>query len=308
MKYGDYGLSDPIEEAFETQPLETERQRRSLALRQVRRVNPYPQVSQDQAKGYKHQPQARVSRAGVNACLPQLAIARFDAKALAVALADLGRRTMHPPGSEEQLLLYPFFVFAIAVGAIGHADLERYLAFAVLQSVCIPASVLAFDPVQTGRDAFLLGPTAAEHHGQQEGEILMLQVFRDGDVEEGAIQQQTLDFQAKFADPRQQAPQGRDRRFVASHPCQRDRVALPILHDARRGIGMKFRGALARLAVVDLVAALVRLTVVRHQVPIDGHRPQASLQAARPGAQQRPVQTPLENLPGSRQAVVQTVE
>src|SRR5882724_10428182 len=132
MKYGDHGLSDPVQQTLEAQPFEAERHGWASAIRQQRGVDPHPQISQDQGYGHKHQPQVRAFDAGVNPRLPHLAVARFDAKPLAVALADFGRRTMHAPGTEQELLLDTFSVFAVAVGAIGHAYRDRYGALAVL--------------------------------------------------------------------------------------------------------------------------------------------------------------------------------
>src|SRR5919109_1606542 len=119
MKYGEDSLGDPVEKAFETQAAETKLGLSAFVLGQNLGMNPNPQISHHQGDGDKHQPQTWVPRAGVDACLTQLAKARFDAKAFAVAFADLVRRTMHPPGGEEQLLLHASSVFAVLVGAIG---------------------------------------------------------------------------------------------------------------------------------------------------------------------------------------------
>src|SRR5713101_5341367 len=101
MKYGDNSLSDPVQQLLEAQQFEPERHGRSPSFRQDGGVNPNPQISQQQGDDYKHQPQVRVSRTSVNARLVQLAKARFDAKAFAVAFADLGRSSVHTPGSEK---------------------------------------------------------------------------------------------------------------------------------------------------------------------------------------------------------------
>src|SRR5207245_4024256 len=130
--------------------------------------------------------------------------------------------------------------------------------------------------------AVLLGPASAEHHRHQKGEFFPLQVLSNWDIEKGAIQQQTPDFQADFANTCQQALQRPDRGFVTSDPSQRQGVAVPVLNETGRGIGVKFRGALPGLAVIDFVATALRLPVVRDQMPIDRYRPRTFSQATRP--------------------------
>src|SRR5919201_5721666 len=125
MKYGCDSLSYPIEQLFETQPLQPERHGRSASLRQQRGVNPYPQIAQEQGDGHEHQAQMRIARAGVNPCLPQLPETRFDAKTFAVAFADLRRTAVDPPGREQKFLLPPLARFAVAVAAVR--DAHRYL-------------------------------------------------------------------------------------------------------------------------------------------------------------------------------------
>ena len=165
MKYGDDSLSDPIEKALEAQPVEAESLWVPSAVRQNLRVNPNPEISYDQGDGDKNQSQAGVSCTSVNPRLTHLPKARFDAKTFAVVLADLGRRTLHPPGTEEKFLLHVFSIFAVPVGAIGHTHRECYRAFAAFHRMQIPAGLLPLDPTQTSPDAALLGSPSAEHGG-----------------------------------------------------------------------------------------------------------------------------------------------
>src|SRR5437899_4895205 len=148
MKYGDDSLSDPIEKAFEAQPVEAESLWVPSAVRQNLRVNPNPEISYDQGDGDKNQSQAGVSCTSVNPRLTHLPKARFDAKTFAVVLADLGRRTLHPPGTEEKFLLHVFSIFAVPMRAISHAHRDRHRSFAVLQRVYVPPRLLSSDPPQ----------------------------------------------------------------------------------------------------------------------------------------------------------------
>jgi hypothetical protein len=78
-----------------------------------------------------------------------------------------------------------------------------------------------------------------------------------------SIQQHALDFQPDFADSCHHSPQRPDHRLVASHPAQGQRVTPPVPHNTGRGVGVKLGGPLLRLAVVEFVATLLRLPIVR---------------------------------------------
>ena len=68
---------------------------------------------------------------------------------------------------------------------------------------------------------------------------------------------------------------------------------------------MKLLGPLPRLAVVELVAAFVRLAVVRRQMPVDRHLPATPPQATRQAAGERLVQTPFQHGKRFGQALLQ---
>src|SRR5438105_10203926 len=111
MKYGKHRLGDPVQQALEAKSFEPERHAVASAICQNRRVDPHPQIPQDQGNSDEQQAQERLSRAGANPRLTELPVARLDAKALAIALADFGRRTVDSPGSEEQLAVATFVGF-----------------------------------------------------------------------------------------------------------------------------------------------------------------------------------------------------
>ena len=88
MQYGCDCLGDPVEQLLKAQQLQLNQHCRATSFVQTRRVNPDPQVAQQQRHRNKHEPQMGVLRTRVDARLMQLAKARFDAKPFAVALAD----------------------------------------------------------------------------------------------------------------------------------------------------------------------------------------------------------------------------
>ena len=130
MKFGGDRLSDPIQQTLEAQSFQAERLVVAATVRQDRRVDPYPEIAQDQRDGDEHEPQAGVSCAGVNPRLPQLPVARFDAEAFAVAFANFGRRAVDAPSGEQQFLRTSFHCLVVAVAPIGHTnpDARRLLA------------------------------------------------------------------------------------------------------------------------------------------------------------------------------------
>src|ERR671937_97132 len=122
MKFGDDNLRDPIQQAFETQPLQAERLPWAGTLRQDRGVNPHPEVAQNQRDGDKHQPQMGVPGAGIDSRLPELAETRLDTEAFAIAFADFGWRPMNAPRSEQQLLTSAFLGPVMPVAAISYIN------------------------------------------------------------------------------------------------------------------------------------------------------------------------------------------
>src|SRR5947208_598297 len=135
MKYGCDRLGNPIEQLLEAQKLRPKLYGSPLSFRQERRMDPDPEIPQQQGDGDEDQPQMGVSRAGINPRLPQLAEARLDAETFAVALADLGRGSTNPPGRKEQFLLPTCSFLAVVVSAVGHTHREGHLRLAVFHCV-----------------------------------------------------------------------------------------------------------------------------------------------------------------------------
>jgi len=100
MEYGLHFADDPLEHTSEPETFEVKLEVVAGSFGEACLMNPDPDVAQYQSDRDKEQPQARTARAGVDAGLPHLAIAGFDAEAPAVALANLGGKTLDPPGGE----------------------------------------------------------------------------------------------------------------------------------------------------------------------------------------------------------------
>ena len=193
MKCGDDLVHDPVQHAFEAEDFQVQRRVVAISFGQACVVNPDPQVPQHQRQGDEEQSQVGILRACIDARLTHLAIARFDAEPSAIAIADLGRRTMHAPGREQQLLFHLLAILAVPVSAITHAHIHRDLFAAVLHRVLIPTRRSPLDRVQAFRRTALLRFPPAKHDRHQERQLLLLQELHDRDVEEGTIQQNTLD-------------------------------------------------------------------------------------------------------------------
>src|SRR5450432_115160 len=118
MKYGGHGLDNPIQETFETQTFESQRHVGTATVGQDFGVQPRPEVAQNQGHRDEHQTQPGIPRAGVNPRLPQLTVARLDAKAFAITLAHLGRTAVYPPGGEQEFLVSALATLAVAITAI----------------------------------------------------------------------------------------------------------------------------------------------------------------------------------------------
>jgi len=115
MKFGCDRLGNPIEQLLEAQELKPKLHGLPVKFRQERRMDPDPEIPEQQGDGNKDQSQLGISRAGIDSRLPQLTEARFDAKTFAVQFADRGRCPADSPGREEQFLLpaCPFLVVVV---------------------------------------------------------------------------------------------------------------------------------------------------------------------------------------------------
>ncbi len=266
-------MNDPVEQTFEAQTFQTQRELLVRAVGQTGLVQPDPQVAKDQSQPHEQQSQVRLSRAGHDAGLPHLTVTGLDAEAQAVVFADRCRSSRHTPRREQHLLLHAATILPIPMSAIRYEYRNRRRPFAILEGVGVTARRLTLERVQAGAWTSLLRRPAAEHHRHQEGEFFGLQPLDHGNDVESAVQQQTADFQLDFANSRQQPLQHDHRRFVPPDPRQSQRGTDSVLHDAGGRVGVKLRRPGLRLAVVQFVAALVRLAVIRLQMPVDDDVP-----------------------------------
>lgn len=288
-------MVDPFQHLLKSQEFQLHAELRFVAFGQLRVMQPHPKVSEDQAHAHKEQPQMRIACAGENLGLSSLSIAGFDSEPLAITLANFGGRTLHAPRRKQQLLLLAFFVFAILVCAIAHANRNGHFSRLVLHYVRIPARLLTANLSQARQFASRLGPATANNHRHQKPYPFLLEPRDHRDVEERAIQQQMLDFQAEIANPSDQPLQHLDQRIAAADPSHRDRVSLSVMHNARRGVSVKLGGALLGLARAKLVFGFHRLAVIGHLVVVDGHTPSPAFETPRPLARQRLIEAVLQN-------------
>ena len=93
-------MRDPVQHAFESEGFQVQYQVVAVAFRQACLMNPNPQVAKDQRHGDEQQPQVGIACARIDTRLAHLPIAGFDAKPLAISLADLGGRARHTLGGE----------------------------------------------------------------------------------------------------------------------------------------------------------------------------------------------------------------
>lgn len=77
-------MHDPVQHAFESEAFQAQGRGVAAPFGQVRLVNPDPHVAKHQRYSHEHQPQARITGAGIDACLTHLAVARFDTEPGAV--------------------------------------------------------------------------------------------------------------------------------------------------------------------------------------------------------------------------------
>src|SRR5205814_8124702 len=123
--------SDPIEESLEAKSFEADGRAVGATIGQECIVNPDPQIAKQQGHGNEQQSQVRIARAGMNLGLSHLAVTAFDAKPLAIAMADFGGRARHAPGGKQELLLHPLAVLSTFVRAVGDADANGRLPLSV---------------------------------------------------------------------------------------------------------------------------------------------------------------------------------
>ena len=201
-------------------------------------------------------------------------------------------------GDGSRVLVIDNFSSALADVAISGltltgADSDQPGGAIFSQEDLVIEECLYLDPAQPGRRATLLGFPPANHDGHQERQRLLFEELDDRHVEERSIQQDTPDFQAQLANSGQQPPQHHDRRFVPPHARESQRVPLAVIENAGRRVGVKLLRPLAGLAVIQLVAAPVKL--LRSTASNASRSPPATraFPTLRQRTGQRLVQTPL---------------
>ena len=178
-----------------------------FTLGKHRVMDPDPHVAQDESDRNEQQSDVGISGTSVNACLTHLTIACLDAEAFAVKLPDLCRRPLHSPRGEEQLLFDLLLVFPISMPSISQAHRNGDLLVPILHGVRIPARPLLLDPSQSGGVSPFRWASSAKHDRHEKWQTFLFQELHHGHVEERAIQQDTLDFQAHSANSRDQSVQ-----------------------------------------------------------------------------------------------------
>ena len=271
MESSDHRICNPVEQPFEPQAFQSQRHCLTLPVGQSRSVNPHPQIAQDQRHSHKDQTQPWAARACIDAGLARgWRKAGFNAESFAIPLSNVASVpfTPRPQTATTCCTCLP----SLRLRCVRYATQTESVTCCVLllRACACTSHTLPFDPVQARWRTTLFGTTSAERLGIKKSNRSRFQ--RDHwHVEEGPIQQQTLDFQANFANTSKQTSQCDDCCLVTPHPSQRQRVPLPVLDNACRGIGMKLCGPMMRLAVIKLVPCRLGLTIIRHQMPIDRH-------------------------------------
>src|ERR1700722_3113573 len=106
-------------------------------------LQPHPQVPQQQRHAHKKQTQQRIAGTGANPCLAQLPVAGFDAKTLAIRLAQLRRRAPLSRNSKHEFLAPSFLGAMVAVALVRYADTKRHFLATPAVGVLVPAGRLA---------------------------------------------------------------------------------------------------------------------------------------------------------------------
>src|SRR5688572_14493662 len=93
----------PYQQAIQSQRVWTQVPRTATGLRQNFRMQPHPDIAQDQGDRNKQQPQRRLATTGANASLMQLTIGRLNAKTTPIGGTNPAPRSIpDTPGRVQQ--------------------------------------------------------------------------------------------------------------------------------------------------------------------------------------------------------------
>src|SRR5665213_1136876 len=135
-----HDLRDPVQHAAEAQTLQMQSRFGSTSFGKVCEVQPDPHVSQHQSHQHEEQSEYRVGGTGSDASLPQLTIAGFDSKSLAVQFANFHGRAAHTPRGVQQFLGMTTSRLVVLVALVGDDDVERHRHFLDVPCESIPSS------------------------------------------------------------------------------------------------------------------------------------------------------------------------
>src|SRR5437667_6773082 len=86
-------MQEPQQHCLEAQTLQAKPATASARTRQNLPVQPHPHIAQDKSQGHEEEPHPGIARAGLDACLVQLPIARLDAESLSIGVRHPTPRT-----------------------------------------------------------------------------------------------------------------------------------------------------------------------------------------------------------------------
>ena len=257
-----------------------------------RLMNPDPYVPQDEPQGDKEQPQARIAQ-----CRYKFSLAAFGDNSFRcqTACGNARESPSESPALSRQRTTASASTVCRCAGC-GSGDSPH-------RPECPPAACRFSSCTSTSPPVVVGSPAGRsvcdlswEHRpanftGIKNGRFSPCKNSTTGRLKNSRSSEKRLIFSSISRIRSSNRRSTGDQRLVASHPGQGHGIAPAVLHDTGRGIGVKFRGPLFRLTVVDFVAAPLRLPVIGVEVQVDRDGPRSACHATREMADQGLVQT-----------------
>jgi hypothetical protein len=219
-------------------------------------MQPDPYIPENQRHSHKQQPQHRITRAGPNSGLVELAVRGFNPEPPPIGLLDpvQGAVSYSPGGIQQGFSLMPM---PLSIKVAAHhgqieADLPLLRAF---ESVTDPATAL-----ELGQRLSTCGPScflsSLSGGGHEERLSPTDQIPNDPDAVKASVQEEQTHLEPKGSEPAHQPLHYLHHPLSSAHPTDGQGIAATTEEHVSGGIGEEMGGAVGGLAAADFLLML----------------------------------------------------
>jgi hypothetical protein len=221
-------------------------------------MQPYPYVAKNQSHSSKQQPQARITRAGPDFGLMELAVGGLHSEPSPIGLLDplQGAVAYSPGGIQQRFSLMPT-PLPLEVAA-HHGQVKANLPILkAAQGIPTPATAFALGQhLNTCGPSFCLSSLPPFSGCHDEGLFTPEEIPNPPDAIEAPVHQEQAHLDPEGFDAAQQSLQHLDHLLSFAHPADSQGITPAPEEHISRGIGEEMGGALGGLAAADFLLVL----------------------------------------------------